>query len=91
LQNIFADNIVLDFKLVVMNPFLKCFRDKLSAFDHLVKDIQVVFNLSRERRQTNFKNSRNVGKDDTWNIWIDTRIRARICKGKKRIFIFNFI
>ena len=48
-----------------MNPFLKCFRDKLSAFDHLVKDIQVVFNLSRERRQTNFKNSRNVGKDDT--------------------------
>jgi hypothetical protein len=23
-----------------MNPFLKCFRDKLSAFDHLVKDIK---------------------------------------------------
>jgi hypothetical protein len=65
LENIFADNIVLDLNLVVMNPFLKCFHNKLSAFDHLVKDIQVVFNLARKRRQTNFKNSRNVGKDDT--------------------------
>jgi hypothetical protein len=45
------------------NPFLKCFRDKCSTFDHLYKDMQVVrVILARERRQTNFKTSRNVGK-----------------------------
>jgi hypothetical protein len=42
LQNIFADIKYSSRLLVVLNPFLKCFRDKLSAFDHLVKDIQVV-------------------------------------------------
>ena len=52
--------------LVVLNSFLKCFRDKFYTFDHLDKDMQVVrVILARERRQTNFKTSRNVGKDDT--------------------------
>ena len=62
------------------------FRDKCSTFDHLYKDMQVVrVILARERRQTNFKTSRNVGKLEK------TMLEIWISKGKRRIFIFIFI
>jgi hypothetical protein len=48
---------------VVLNLFLKFFRYKFSTFDHLDKEIVRVI-LARERRQVNFKTSRNVGKDE---------------------------
>jgi hypothetical protein len=58
----FADNIVL----VVLNPFLKCFRDKFSTFDHLVKDMRVIRVYSCQWMTINkFENLKklNVGKD----------------------------
>jgi hypothetical protein len=65
LQKGFADNIVL----VVLNRFLKFFRYKFSAFDHLDKDMQVVrVILAHQRQQTNFKTSRNVGKRRDLNM-----------------------
>jgi hypothetical protein len=65
LQKRFADNIVL----FVLNQFLNFFRYKFSTFDHLDKDMQVVrVILAHQRRQANFKTSRNVGKKRHLNM-----------------------
>ena len=76
LQKGFADNIG-NIVLVVLNRFFKFFRYKCSTFDHLDKDIQVVrVILAHQRRQTNFRTSRNVGKRRDFNmVYKATKVR----------------
>jgi hypothetical protein len=69
----------------------------------LDKDRQVVrVLLARERRQTNFKTSRNATSfpgssllgtrlREMWEKRMDDILECGFAKGKRRIFIFNFI